>query len=105
MNYIKAAKLSKLDENNYISLSILGRKVGIFRKGEEIYAIETGCKHQGADITKGCRKGDVFTCPRHGWKYDIYTGKCISHKSPALRKFPVKIEGEYIKVSLTPSEE
>ncbi len=105
MNYIKAVKTEALKDKEFISVTLLGKKVGIFKKDEEIYAIETGCKHQGADITKGMKKGDVFTCPRHGWKYNIYTGACISHKSPSLRRYPIKIEGEYIKISLTPVED
>ncbi len=106
MDFIKAAQLSALTNKEFISLSILGRKIGIFKNSDgTLFVTETGCKHQGADITLGKRAGDVFTCPRHGWQYNIYTGHCLNHESVRLRRFDYIIEGDDIKISLTPKED
>jgi nitrite reductase/ring-hydroxylating ferredoxin subunit len=105
MEYITIAKLSSLNGKDFISLSILGRRIGIFKNDDgTLLVTETGCKHQGADITQGKRNGDVFTCPRHGWMYDIRTGKCVNHDSVYLRKYDYIIEGDSIKISMTPRE-
>lgn len=106
MEYIKVAKLTNLKDKEFISLSILGRKIGIFKNSDgSLFVTETGCKHQGADITQGKRCGDVFTCPRHGWEYNIKNGNCLNHESVSLRKYDYIIEGDDIKISLTPKEE
>jgi nitrite reductase/ring-hydroxylating ferredoxin subunit len=106
MEYIKVAKLTNLKDKEFISLSILGRKIGIFKNGDgTLFVTEIGCKHQGADITQGKRSGDVFTCPRHGWQYNIKSGHCLNHESVCLRKYDYIIEGDDIKISLTPKEE
>ncbi len=101
MTYIKVAKVEEF-ENKYLkSLSILGKKIGIIKREDgSFYAIEVGCKHQGADITKGKIKNDIAICPRHKWQYNLETGECLNHKSPKLRKYDLKIIGDDIKILL-----
>lgn len=103
MDYVRIATLKDFTEENIKSFSIFGKKVGVI-KGEDgnFSAIEVGCKHQGADLTKGDIQGGIATCPRHHWKYDLLTGKCINHESPDLKKYGVRIEGVDILVSLLP---
>ena len=74
------------------------------KKDGSFYAIETGCKHQGADLLKGKIESGTATCPRHDWEYDLETGECINHDSPKLRQYALKIEGNDIKISLTPMD-
>ena len=65
------------------------------------YAIEAMCKHQNANLfTKGYT-GTIMTCPRHGWKYNIQTGQCLTEAWASLRKFPLKIEGDEIFIDLS----
>ena len=105
MDFIKLATIDDFNYSKIKSLSILGKKIGIVKREDgNFYAIEVGCKHQGADITRGKMENNILTCPRHGWKYDLETGECLNHDSPRLRKFELKIEGNDIKVSLIPQE-
>ncbi len=105
MNYLKLATVDEFENKKYKSLSVLGKKIGIFkRENGSFYAMEIGCKHQGADITKGCISNNIATCPRHGWQYNLETGECVNRDSPNLRKHDLTIEGKDIKVSLSPIE-
>lgn len=103
MNFIKLAKVSDFDNRWIKSYSILARKIAIVKESNgEFYATEIACKHQNADLTEGRFDGDLVTCPRHGWVYNIRTGECITHNSTPLRRFPLKIEEGVIYVSPTP---
>src|SRR5690349_23239062 len=88
------------------SLSILGRRIGIFR-GEDgrLRAMEVTCRHQNADLTQGRRDGDVVTCPRHGWRYDLRTGECLTEPWARLRRFDLKVVDGEVMVSPAPREE
>ena len=103
MEFVKVAVIDDFQTKGIKSLSILGKKVAIIKRDDgSFYAIETGCKHQGADLSKGKIELGIATCPRHDWQYDLETGECINHDSPRLRKYAVKIEGNDIKISLIP---
>jgi nitrite reductase/ring-hydroxylating ferredoxin subunit len=101
MEFMPIAKLSSLENKEFISLSILGKRIAIFKNPDgSLMVTEAGCKHQGADITQGKRNGDEFTCPRHGWSYNIRTGECLNHDSVKLRKYEHIIDGDIIKIRL-----
>jgi nitrite reductase/ring-hydroxylating ferredoxin subunit len=103
MEFVKVAVLDDFQTQQVKSISVLGKKVGIFRRDDgSFYAMETGCKHQGADLLQGKTEAGVATCPRHDWQYDLESGECMNHDSPKLRKYALKIEGNDIKISLTP---
>lgn len=106
MDYIKAATIDDFVNTRIKSVTILGSKVGIIKgPNSEFYAIEVGCKHQGADITRGHISGDIATCPRHGWKFNLVTGKCLNHNASKLKKYGLKIEGNVIMVTSKPLPE
>jgi nitrite reductase/ring-hydroxylating ferredoxin subunit len=103
MHFVKVASLAALKKTKRITVSLLGKKVGIFiDEDENVSAIEMTCKHQGADLSKGRFKGSQVTCPRHGWIYDLDSGECINHDSPKLRQHAVEVDGDDIRVFLSP---
>ncbi len=103
MQFVKVAKVTDFETITIKSFSMLGRKVGVIKRPDgSFYAIEVGCKHQGADLTNGTIKNGIATCPRHGWQYDLETGECLNENSSNLRKHDLKIEDGMILVSLHP---
>ncbi len=102
--YVKACvrDLVPADGSPHV-ISLLGKKVGIFQRAGEIYALQMSCKHQGADLSKGQVARGIVTCPRHGWRYDLTTGECVEppHGAP-LRFHDVKIVDPQIWVSIRP---
>lgn len=105
IKWVRLAKVSDFGRLRWKSYSVLARKVGIVKRPDgTFYAIEVSCKHQNWDLTTGALEGNVVTCPRHFWKYDIETGRCLTHDSTCLRRYALKVEGDDIFVSLTPVE-
>jgi nitrite reductase/ring-hydroxylating ferredoxin subunit len=103
MDFIKIAKVNDFQDKHIKSYSIMGKKIGLVRQSDGgFFAIEVGCKHQGADLTEGPIEGLIVTCPRHHWKYDLSTGMCLNHESTHLRRHALKIENGNIFVSLRP---
>lgn len=103
MQYIRIAKVSDFDRRRMRSYTVLGRKVGIVRDRDgTFFATEVSCKHQNADLSTGHIRGDIVTCPRHGWTYNIRTGECLNHDSAPLRRYGLEVEGEEILLSTMP---
>lgn len=105
MDYIKVATIDEFENRQIKSVTIMAKKVGIIKRDDgSFYATETGCKHQNADLLTGKIENGVATCPRHGWQYNLESGECLNHDSPVLRKYDLIVEGNEIKISLTPVE-
>ncbi len=103
MDYIRIAKVSELQGIRIKSFKVLARNIGIVNDGGgTFFATEISCKHQNADLSAGQLKGDILTCPRHGWTYNIRSGQCLNHDSAPLRRYALKIEGDDVFVSPTP---
>lgn len=105
MQFIKIATVADFEKQRYRSFSILARKVGIFKDADgSFFAREVACKHHNWDLTTGPVDGDVFTCPRHGWAYNVRTGECLNHDSTPLRRYALKVEDDVIYISILPIE-
>ncbi len=103
MQFIKLAKAGDFSETRIKSFQVLGKYIAIVREPDgSFYATEIACKHNNADLTTGRFEGDMVTCARHGWKYNIRTGECLNQRSTPLRRHALKREGEDLLVSMTP---
>lgn len=49
----------------------------VTRIGDYFFASSALCTHEEADLTLGILNGDVITCPLHGAKFEIRTGKVL----------------------------
>ena len=55
--------------------------------GNDFYAIEDVCTHDGQPLTDGPLKGCEITCPRHGARFDVRTGKPLWKAKKVLGTF------------------
>jgi 3-phenylpropionate/trans-cinnamate dioxygenase ferredoxin subunit len=70
------------------------------------YAVDNLCTHYAGDLSEGILEGNVVTCPNHGSKFDVTTGKVVSPPAKALGRpdiedlqtYSVKVEDQYIMV-------
>lgn len=101
MDYVRVATKSDFANTRIKSYRILGKLVAVVKDPDETFwATEIACKHQNADLTTGRFRGDVVTCPRHGWQYDIRSGACLTHNSAPLRRHDLKVVGDELHVSV-----
>ena len=49
----------------------------LLRIGDEYFCIEDTCTHDGQAMTDGPVQDHEITCPRHGARFDIRTGKAL----------------------------
>jgi 3-phenylpropionate/trans-cinnamate dioxygenase ferredoxin subunit len=96
-----AGELAQLSEDNPIEFKLDGAEVGIFKVGEDIYALENVCPHAYALLTQGFVDGETVECPLHEAVFHIPTGKCL--KEPGgrdLKTYAVRLAGESIQIKV-----
>jgi nitrite reductase/ring-hydroxylating ferredoxin subunit len=102
--------LTDLEEDAQTIVRRDGIEIGVFRLGDELFAYENKCAHQGGPACEGkiipkvvaivgedrTVRGDDFdetemhfVCPWHGWEYDMRTG-CHAG-NPKVRLRPIDV--------------
>ena len=69
--------------------------------GENFYAIDNLCTHDGGPLGEGKLANGTVECPRHGARFDLKTGAVRA--LPAVRPvqtYPVEVDGEDIRVEV-----
>lgn len=95
MDYIKVAPINKIPIGTMKSFLVSGKQILISNIEGTIYAINNTCTHQGGDLSKGKLEGKIATCPNHGAKFDVTTGKNISGARMGLLKIKIRDEMTY----------
>lgn len=84
------------------------REIGVFRVGDDFYAVRNRCPHQGGPLCEGSLWNKVVSdepgvveivegaplvmCPWHGWGFDARTGEAYAPGDPAVRAYDVGVE-------------
>ena len=62
---------------DYMTNRVMGEPVLIVRDNEgEIHALSNVCRHRGVEVANGAGNVEEFSCPYHGWTYDL-SGKLL----------------------------
>lgn len=96
-----AGHAGDLSEDAPIEFKLDGTEIGIYRVGDELYALENVCPHAYALLTQGFIDGDTVECPLHEAVFHIPTGKCL--KEPGgrdLKTYSVRLAGEEIQIKV-----
>jgi nitrite reductase/ring-hydroxylating ferredoxin subunit len=119
MPKIFVSKLSDFTGNHCRLIKEGNLEIGVYRRGNNFYAYENLCHHQGGPACEGITMHKVeeiirpdktyagqrfnmeqehIVCPWHGYEYDMKTGECIPDRSIKLRKFEVETQGDSVYV-------
>lgn len=77
-----------------------GRIVALFRVGDDFYALDGLCPHQGGPLGQGTLDGTVVTCPWHGFQFDVRTGRHARNPDFGHVSLPTRIEDGQVWVDL-----
>lgn len=72
-------------------VTVDGRDVALFRRGDEVLAIGNECPHQGGSLCDGWVEGDIVVCPLHGWEFDLRSGACMTVPGESVPTFAVTV--------------
>lgn len=98
---------------DYIALDYVGIPVLIVRgQDNKVRAFANNCRHRGAQLVEGEGNGRAFTCPYHGWVYDL-EGKlkgcpgmertaCFERKENGLVELRLETVGCFMFINFDP---
>ncbi len=102
--WIGVADSSAIADGSAIEVVVEGNILAIFRDGEELFAIDGMCAHQGGPLADGTVADGCVTCPWRGWQYELKTGIQTINRQPLQRVFPVREVDGKVEVQLGVSD-
>jgi nitrite reductase/ring-hydroxylating ferredoxin subunit len=76
--FVDVAGVNEIPDGKMKHSEIDGNEILVANAGGKYYALCDRCSHTNAPLSMGHLKDNVVTCPMHGARFDIKTGKKIS---------------------------
>ena len=92
LGFVKVAETSEIPAGKMKMVKVEEKEILVVNVDGNYYAIANKCTHRGGDLSKGSLNGNIITCPVHGARFDVTTGKNIS--GPKILLFKSKTEDE-----------
>jgi 3-phenylpropionate/trans-cinnamate dioxygenase ferredoxin subunit len=98
-DYQRVAAVDEIAPGSRIEAIVDDRAILVLRVGDDFFAIEDVCTHDGQPLTDGPLRGVEIQCPRHGARFDVTTGRalCMPAVEP-VATFEVKVENGQVYV-------
>ena len=98
----KLASKADLKDGSPLSVEVDGTPIGLFRVGDEIFALHDVCPHEYALLSTGFQDGETIECPLHQALFNVRTGEHLTPPAPCgVKSFAVRIKGDDIFVALS----
>jgi len=79
--------------------------IAVFRTADDqVFALRDRCPHKGGPLSQGIVHGTRVACPLHDWKIHLDTGLAVAPDEGCAARFPVRVEGGTIFLSLAADE-
>ena len=69
------------------------------------HAFDGKCLHRGAQLAEGELSRGLIVCPLHHFRFSLKTGRCVMPRHLRLRSFPVRREGDELRIELQVEED
>jgi nitrite reductase/ring-hydroxylating ferredoxin subunit len=86
-DFVEVAKLDEVPAGTMKHIELNGKEIMIVNLGGKFYALNDRCSHTNAPLSMGHIQDSILTCPMHGARFDITTGKKVS--DPKMPSFNI----------------
>jgi toluene monooxygenase system ferredoxin subunit len=88
-----------LGDRDLKQFEVGGVQILLVRSGEDFFAFPPFCPHQEEELEiSGICDGEVLTCSKHLWQWDIRTGEQLGEAERPLLTYNTKVEDDEVHV-------
>lgn len=101
MEFVRVATVSEIPAGRVLPVKAGSKNLLLASVEGKVYSFDSRCPHVGLSLEKGRLEGSTITCPHHGSRFDVTTGKLI--KGPSKKDLPtyeVRVEGDGVLVGV-----
>ncbi|MBN2851931.1 MAG: Rieske 2Fe-2S domain-containing protein [Clostridia bacterium] len=108
MSFVKVAETPEISAGMKKKVVIGSTEILLSNIDGEFYAVNDKCPHMGGSLSEGILEGHLISCPRHGSKFDVKTGKnmdgakilFMKMKVHDIQSYETKVDGKDIFVDI-----
>lgn len=101
MTFTRVAATSELNDGAGKCVTVAGKKIAIFKKGAECFAIDDACTHMGASLAEGEVEGENVLCPWHAALFSLRTGATAGLPARGgVKAYPCRVNGDGVEVDV-----
>jgi nitrite reductase/ring-hydroxylating ferredoxin subunit len=97
--WVRALAEDDLADGAPAGVEVDGRAVLLHRSGGQVHALDDVCSHAGALLSRGEVADSCVTCPWHGSRFDLASGRVTRgpahHPQPVL---PTRVRNGWVEV-------
>ncbi len=97
---VRVASLDEVPEGGHASFLTDEGMIALFRLDDRIHAIDDLCPHMAESLAQGAEEAGIVTCPAHGWRFDVRTGKSPDYEGVKVSTYPVEVEDGVVYVRM-----
>jgi nitrite reductase/ring-hydroxylating ferredoxin subunit len=91
MDWIRVAPEGELPPGSAVSVETDFGFVAVFNIEGRFYAIDDLCPHVAERLSQGHVDGCIVSCPGHGWRFDVRTGRSPDFEGIQVARFEVEV--------------
>ncbi|HEV8405943.1 MAG TPA: Rieske 2Fe-2S domain-containing protein [Nitrososphaera sp.] len=97
--FIDTSDMKDVPTGKMKHVDVEGEEILLANSDGKVYALCDRCSHMNAPLSMGTLNGKVVTCPMHGARFDLTTGKKVGEPMAAdPSKFPEPIPESLQKI-------
>jgi nitrite reductase/ring-hydroxylating ferredoxin subunit len=100
MAFLRAAKKEEVPPGTIREFQIDGKTFALANAEGKLFAINNACLHRGGPLGQGELLGQVVTCPWHGWRYNVTTGRVATNPAVGVETYRVEVRGDDVFVDV-----
>jgi nitrite reductase (NADH) small subunit len=77
-----------------------GRIFAVYNVDGVFHVIDGICPHAGGPLGKGTLRGNIVTCPWHGWQFNVSSGQHCLNQRICQTTYAVRIENGRVIIDM-----
>ncbi len=99
--FIPVAKLKDIKAGEPFCAEVEGKSLAIYKVGDNYFATTGVCTHAGGPLCQGELNEGVVTCPWHGSRFEVDSGKVVHGPAQGpIKTYKTKINGDTLEANL-----
>ncbi|MQB00834.1 MAG: Rieske 2Fe-2S domain-containing protein [Actinobacteria bacterium] len=101
VDFEAVGRLEEIPDGGMKQVIAHGEPIGLYRVGDDVYAVHDYCTHEQTELTEGEFDPDdcEVECPLHGSRFNVVTGEVrILPATKPVATYEVKIEDGMVQV-------